>query len=189
MLSSYGVSATWAVLTSLWVGQALGCFSSFELWLCLFGKLSSQARPVELNVLFPVVRCLSFHNTKHLGAMSTSSRPYRLHLCPLSFIPQDLLYLPGEGSSFCGSRAISSPMLSNSLPLAEVLSGLALAFFPLPSSCQYRMGADQQLLCFSGPCFRLCFFSSFWFYIALSYFDDSSWYLSYFCNSYFMRVL
>lgn len=69
--------------------RLVGCFSSFELWLCLFGKLSAQARSVELNVLISVIRCLSFHNTKHFGALSTSSRPYRLCLCPVSFIPQD----------------------------------------------------------------------------------------------------
>lgn len=164
--------------------RLVGCFSSFELWLCLFGKLSAQARSVELNILISVTKCLSFHNTKHLGALSTSSRPYRLRLCPVSFISQDqaspfvharrggfILYF---SCHLMPSRAISSPMVSISLPLAEALTGLAPAFFPLPSSCQYRMDADQQLLCFSVPCFHL-FFSSFWFNIALSYFGLFWW--------------
>lgn len=167
--------------------RLVGCFSSFELWLCLFGKLSAQGRSVELNILISVIRCLSFHNTKHLGALSTSSRPYRLRLCPVSFVPQDqaspfvharrrglhfVLLMPSYAISchLMSSHAISCHLVSHGLHL----SGLAPAFFPLPSSCQYRMDADQQLLCFSVPCFHL-FSPSFWFYIALSYFGLFWW--------------
>lgn len=174
--------------------RLMGCFSSFELWLCLFGKLSAQARSVELNVLIPVVRCLCFHNTKHLGALSTSSRPYRLCLCPLSFIPQD------QASPFVHARRgvfilwFSCHLVSHGglrfPPLSRSSIRPSSGFLSLTQFLPIQDGCWPEAWVLLSPMFSSLFiFPSFWFYIALPYFDDSSWYLSYFCNSYFMRVL
>lgn len=151
--------------------RLVGCFSSFELWLCLFGKLSAQARSVELNILISVTRCLSFHNTKHLGALSTSSRPYRLRLCPVSFISQDqaspFVHARRGGFILCfschlmPSHAISCHLVSHGLhfpPLSRSSNRPCSGFLSLTQLLPIQDGCWPAASVLLSPMFSSFFF-------------------------------